>query len=117
MRQCWVEFFLLALQQQATGNTEKEKNIHDLYEEMKDLFVEVTHSQYAQTALDAFFNKPILNGSDFLNITCIENRGTANTLLRALVREGEIKILREGAGRSPTIYCFPSLINISDPNT
>lgn len=112
--QGWIEFFLLALQHQAIRNTEKAKSIHGLYEEMKDRFVEVTHSQYALTALDAFFNKPILNGSDFLNITRIENRGTANTLLRALVREDVIKILREGAGRSPAIYYFPSLINISE---
>ncbi|MCJ7600491.1 MAG: Fic family protein [Desulfobulbaceae bacterium] len=112
--QGWVEFFLLALQRQAARNTEKAKSIHDLYQEMKVRFVDVTHSQYAQTALDAFFNKPILNGSDFLNITSIGNRGTANTLLRALVTSGVIKVLREGAGRSPTLYCFPSLINISE---
>ena len=112
--QGWIEFFLSALQQQAVRNTEKAKNIYNLYEEMKDRFVEITHSQYAQTALDAFFNKPILNSSDFLHITRIENRGTANTLLRGLVHERVIKILREGVGRSPSIYCFPSLINISE---
>ena len=112
--QGWIEFFLLALQHQAARNTEKAKSIHDLYEEMKVRFVQVTHSQYAQTTLDAFFNKPILNGSDFLGISSIGNRGTANTLLRALVRDGVLKLLREGSGRSPTIYCFPSLINISE---
>ncbi|MDA3971263.1 MAG: Fic family protein [Desulfobulbaceae bacterium] len=112
--QGWIEFFLLALQHQAARNTEKAKSIHKLYEEMKVLFVGITHSQYAQTTLDAFFNKPILNSSDFLKITEINNRGTANTILRALVHEEVISVLREGSGQSPAIYCFPSLINISE---
>lgn len=112
--QGWVEFFLTALYEQAERNTEKAKNILSLYEDMKTLFVEVTHSQYSLTALDAFFNKPILNSSDFLKITCIENRGTANTILRNLMRENIILLLREGSGRSPAIYAFPALINITE---
>lgn len=77
-------------------------------------FVEITHSQYAQLALDAFFTRPILNSSDFLKITHIENRGTANSLLRILVQNDVIRVLREGAGRSPAIYAFPELINVAE---
>ncbi len=112
--QGWIEFFLSALHQQAERNTEKTKKIILLYEKMNLHFVEITHSQYAQLALDAFFTRPILNSSDFLKITHIENRGTANSLLRILVQNDVIRVLREGAGRSPAIYAFPELINVAE---
>jgi Fic family protein len=112
--QGWIEFFLFALHQQAERNTEKAKKILGLYESMKLQFAEVTHSQYAVVALDAFFNRPILNGSDFLSLTNITNRGTANDILRSLVHADVIKILRKGSGRRPTIYLFPSLLNVSE---
>lgn len=112
--QGWIEFFLSALHQQAEQNTEQAKDIHSLYEKMKLHFVEITHSQYAQLALDAFFTRPILNSSDFLKMTRIENRGTANSILRNLAQNDMIRVLREGAGRSPAIYAFPALINIAE---
>jgi Fic family protein len=112
--QGWIEFFLMALHYQAERNTDKAKKIHALYESMKLQFADITHSQYSVTALDAFFNRPILNGSDFLSLTSIKNRGTANALLRSLVQENVIKVLREGAGRTPTIYAFPALLNTAE---
>ena len=112
--QGWVEFFLVALHQQAERNTEKAISIFALYEEMKVHFANITHSQYAQTTLDAFFNRPILNSSDFLKISHIDNRGTANGILRSLVEDGVLQIIREGSGRTPAIYVFPALINIAE---
>ncbi len=112
--QGWIEFFLQALHQQAIKNAEKAQQIHGLYEDMKTRFVDITHSQYAVAALDAFFTRPIINSGDFLSLSRMENRGTANTLLRSLVSEGLIRVIREGAGRRAAIYAFPALINISE---
>lgn len=112
--QGWIEFFLRAMHQQAERNTERAKSIHQLYDEMKQRFVDSTHSQFALPALDAFFSKPIMNAPDFIKISGIDNRGTANGLLRALLQDELIKVLRPGAGRRPAIYAFPSLLNIAE---
>lgn len=112
--QGWIEFFLQAMHTQAMRNTAKAKQIHALYEEMKSRFVEITHSQYAIAALDAFFTRPIISSKDFLALTGMENRGTANALLRILVNEGVIQVIRQAAGRRSAIYAFPDLINISE---
>ncbi|MCU7890096.1 MAG: Fic family protein, partial [Candidatus Thiodiazotropha sp. (ex Ustalcina ferruginea)] len=112
--QGWIEFFLTAIHKQALRNTEKAEQIHILYEDMKTAFVGITHSQYAVTALDAFFTRPIMNSSDFFTLSRMENRGTANTMLRNLVNEGILTIMREGSGRRSAIYAFPALINISE---
>lgn len=112
--QGWIEFFLQALHQQAERNTERAKQIHELYNEMKQRFVDATHSQFALPALDAFFSRPIMNASDFSRISEIDNRGTANGLLRALQQNELISVLRPGAGRRPTIFALPSLLNITE---
>jgi len=112
--QGWIEFFLRALHQQADRNTERAKSILNLYDEMKSLFVDATRSQFALPALDAFFSKPIMNATDFIKISGVDNRGTANGLLRALLENELIAILRTGSGRRPAIYAFPSLLNIAE---
>ncbi|MDH5324388.1 MAG: Fic family protein [Gammaproteobacteria bacterium] len=112
--QGWVEFFLQALHQQAERNTERAKNIHQLYDDMKQQFVDATHSQFALPALDAFFSRPIMNAPDFIKISGVSNRGTANGLLKQLLNKKLIKIVRPSSGRRPTIYAFPSLINIAE---
>lgn len=115
--QGWIEFFLKASCHQAARNTAQAKAILDLYNEMKTAFVEATHSQFAQAALDAFFRKPILNSREFQKFTALANRGTAATLLRNLEQSELIRVLRRGAGRSPSRYVLPRLINIAEGRT
>ena len=112
--QGWIEFFLRALHHQAERNTERAQKIHRLYDEMKLRFVEATHSQFATPALDAFFSRPIMNGSDFSKISGIENRGTASHLLRRLNQSELITVMRHGAGQRPSIYALPALLNITE---
>lgn len=112
--QGWIEFFLVALHQQAERNTEKAKSIHALYDEMKQSFIDATHSQFALPALDAFFSRPIMNASDFIRLSGVDNRGTANGLLRSLHQADLIQLLRPGSGRRPAIYAFSALLNISE---
>ncbi|MBF0401529.1 MAG: Fic family protein [Magnetococcales bacterium] len=112
--QGWVEFFLTALHHQAEGNITKARRIHTLYEEMKARFRDLTHSQFAVAALDAFFTRPILDTKAFIRLSGISNRGTANAMLRALAEQGMIQVIREGSGRRSAAYAFPRLINIAE---
>ena len=112
--QGWVEFFLRAIHQQAESNIAKAKRIHALYEEMKARFRDVTHSQFAVAALDAFFTRPILDTGSFIELSGITNRGTANALLRTLAEQGLVQVIREGSGRRSAAYAFPQLINIAE---
>ncbi|MBF0435747.1 MAG: Fic family protein [Magnetococcales bacterium] len=112
--QGWVEFFLKAIQKQAEGNINKAKQIHALYEELKENFRKVTHSQFAVAALDAFFTRPILNTGTFIQLSGMTNRGSANALLRTLTEQGLIQILRQGSGRRSAAYTLPRLITIAE---
>ena len=110
--QGWIEFFLTVIHIQAQRNNDKAKSILTLYEDMKPLFRDSTRSQFSQAALDAFFNRPIINTADFIKISGVNHRGTANSLLKALIRDDRILLLKAGAGSSPAMYAFPQLINI-----
>lgn len=111
--QGWIEFFLTAIHVQAQRNNDRARAIHDLYERMKSVFRDLTKSQYSQAALDAFFKKPIINSSDFMELSGMTNRGTANNLLKAL-ETGPVMVLRAGSGQSPAIYALPELLNVAE---
>lgn len=112
--QSWVEFFIEAVTVQAERNLAKVRNIRDLYDEMRRRFVEVTHSQFAAGAVDAFFAQPVISATAFRQMAGFNTRVTANAMLRQLETEGLIKRLREGAGPTPAIYTLPQLINITE---
>jgi Fic family protein len=112
--QGWVEFFLDAIQIQSKRNNTKAKSIHDLYERMKPRFRDVTRSQYSQAALDAFFNRPIINSGDFIKLSGITNRATANGILTHLVNAKLIFLVKAGSGKSPSVYAFTELISITE---
>lgn len=112
--QGWIEFFVMAVVAQAEGNLEKVRRIRDLYEEMRRRFVDVTHSQYAMAAVDAFFARPVIRATDFRRLAGFNTRVTANNMLRQLEAAGLIQRMREGAGRISAIYALPELINITE---
>lgn len=110
----WIMFFLTAIQEQAKRNNEKAIKICVLYERMKPIFRDTTHSQYAQAVLDALFTKPIINSTDFMKLSNINRRGTANNILKQLLDSKLIMLLRSGSGRSPSTYVFPELFDIAE---
>ncbi len=112
--QSWVEFFIGAVVGQAESNLSKVRQIRELYDEMRRQFAEVTHSQYARSAVDAFFARPIIRATDFREVAGFNTRVTANNMLRQLESEGLIKRVREGVGPTPSIYALPALINIAE---
>jgi len=112
--QNWVEYFMQAIVVQSNMNISKAKEILKLYEKQKTNFIDITHSQYAVPALDAFFIKPIINSVSFAKLSGIPNKITGNDLLRKLVKSNSISVLRKGRGRMSSVYALPDLINIAE---
>jgi len=109
----WVEFFLKAVKIQAELNAKKVKEIMGLYESMKNEIVKIIHSQYSIRLLDALFDKPIFQTSDFIQRTSIVKQ-TAMPLLKKIREAGYLKTLREASGRKPAILAFSKLLNIAE---
>ena len=108
----WVDFFLTAVIQQAKINIDKAQKLLNLYNEMKDRFIQANKSQYAIPALDAFFRQPIINTANFMQMTGIPNRITANNVLKSLIEAGLISLHKPSEGRRSAEYTFNSIINI-----
>ena len=108
----WIDFFLTAVIQQAKININKAQKLLNLYNEMKDRFIQATKSQYAIPALDAFFRQPIINTANFIQMTGIPNRITANNVLKSLIEAGLISLHKPSEGRRSAEYTFNSIINI-----
>lgn len=109
----WIEFFLRAITQQAKNNNIKVKEIMGLYETMKTRIHEITHSQYTVHLLDAIFDRPIFETTDFVTRSNI-NKKTAMALLKQLREAHILVVLREGVGRRASVLCFPELLNIAE---
>jgi Fic family protein len=106
----WIEFFLDAITAQARSNTDKVRLIMALYDEMKRRVTDLTHSQYSIQVLDALFDRPIFQSSDFILRSRIP-KDSAAPILRKL-REAEIlQPIREASGRRPAILAFRDLLN------
>lgn len=110
----WILFFARAVTQQAEKNFERAMEIFKLYDALKPRFQEATNSKFAINALDAFFRRPILNSTAFQKIADIENRMTANSILRALTEHGIVQKIKAGAGRSPAVYALPRLLEVAE---
>ncbi len=106
----WCYFFLQAVKEQADDNITKAKNIIELYEHMKNRIVDVTRSQYAGKAHDWIFKSPIFSSTHFIKHSTIPP-ATARRFLVDLEKNEIIKKFVEGSGRTPTYYCFATLLN------
>lgn len=109
----WIEFFLSAIEKQALSNTERVKGILDLYEKMKQRITELTHSQYAIKILDALFDRPVFQSSDFIKRSGIP-RNSALPFLRTLRDEGVLVTIRESSGPRSAILAFRDLLNCAE---
>ena len=109
----WIAFFLQAITHQAQANTERVREILALYERMKQQIIELTRSQHAITVLDALFDRPIFQSSDFVQRTGIAKQ-TALPFLRKLRDAGVLHPLREKSGRRSAILAFKELLNCAE---
>jgi Fic family protein len=109
----WCAFFLEALRVQGTINSEKARALIDLYNDKKTWISEQTKSPYAIHALEYVFKRPIFNGSDFVANAGIP-KPTAKRIVRVLRDEGMLKVLHPSSGRSPALYAFADLLNVTE---
>lgn len=109
----WILFFLEALAVQARDNASKVQAILTLYEEMKSRVEETTRSPYTLRLLDAVFDRPIFQSSEFAQRAGIP-KPTALPLLRKLKEVGVLRQLRPASGRRAEILAFPELLNIAE---
>ena len=109
----WLAFFMQAIIEQAQQNSERVSAIQALYNEMKRVIHEITHSQYSVHLLDAVFAHPIFETTSLIKKTGI-HKPTAIGLLKQLKDAAILKELRPGSGRRPAILSFPKLINIAE---
>lgn len=111
----WIEFFLVALIQQAQDNVSKARAILDLYEGLKIRVLELTHSQYAIPLLDQLFQRPVFQSSHIrLPVTPQPSRQAIANLLRTLRDAGILKVIREGRGRRAQGLALAELINLCE---
>jgi len=109
----WISFFLKAVIEQAETNTRKTRKILDLYDRMKQNLPEIIRSQYAVQAIDALFDRPVFQISDFINRSNIPE-ASARRILNGLRENGSVKELRAGGGRRAAVLIFPELIAITE---
>jgi Fic family protein len=112
--QGWIEFFLRAILAQAEQNMRKAQSILELHKKLKDQFQQATQSKHSWKALDTFFRVPIINAARFQELAEINNRGTANQVLRKLVSANLIQEIRPGSGQRPAVFALPELMNITE---
>jgi Fic family protein len=109
----WIEFFLEAVQSQATSNALRVTAILNLYNDMKNRVREITHSQYTPTILDALFDRPVFQTLDFANRSQVP-KPTVTTSIRKLREAGILVEIRPASGRRAAILAFPELLNLAE---
>ena len=106
----WIKFFCEGVVAQAEDNLSRAIALQDLWTEMSEAIPEVTHSQYAIPALNAFFERPVMNAPQFQRAIGAEGRPTGLKLLNQLEGAGLITRVSRGAGRRPSRYAMMRVI-------
>jgi Fic family protein len=109
----WIRFFLSAIIDQAVQNSQKVRAILSLYDRMKQAIPDITRSQYAIHVIDAMFDQPVFNTTDFIKRSGIP-RDSAFRILNALREKEIIRALREAKGRRASVLFFHELLRITE---
>ena len=113
----WIVFFLQAILTQAKENCVKVKDIQALYEKMKQVVKDLTHSQYSIDVLDAMFKTPIFQSTQLaerLHKKSQINKKTILGLLGQLKKKGVLRELRPASGRRSAVLGFPKLLMLTE---
>ena len=108
----WIYFFLTAVMQQAKINIDKAQKLLNLYNEMKDRFIQATKSQYAIPALDAIFRQPIISTTKFKEAIGAPKKSSSNEILKILEKFRLIKLYEIAEGNKPAKYAFIKILEI-----
>jgi len=110
----WIEFFLVAVEEQATANTRTARAIMDLYQAKKMHVIELTRSPWAMAVLDHLFQHPIISASA-LPLKKNGPSRQALSILIAKLKEGKIlKTVHAARGRRAEVLVFAELVNLCE---
>lgn len=109
----WIEFFLEAITEQSSANSNRVSAILALYGTMKQRIADLTRSQHAVKVLDTLFDKPIFQSTDFVERSGIPKK-TALPFLLKLREAGILHVLRAPGGSRSAILAFPELLNCAE---
>ena len=110
----WIKFFLGAISVQAKENTDKARNIQELYERLKKRSIGITHSQYAVPVLDQIFRQPIFNSKFLVSSKGMPSTPMLMTILNRMSENGVLKVIQRGRGRRPQIFALREQINLCE---
>lgn len=110
----WTAFFLEAVSVQADANTFKARAIQDLYDRLKDKFINLTRSQFAVPLLDFIFERPIFRSSDISRVDGMPSHPTVNGLLATLKTAGLLQTVREASGQRGQVLALAELLNLCE---
>jgi len=110
----WILFFLRALTKQALANTQKARQIFDLYEDLKKRVIESTHSQYGITLLDEMFKRPVFPSNVLDDIPGMPTKPAIISMLNKLKQAGILKVIRPSSGRRAQVLALTELVNMSE---
>jgi hypothetical protein len=96
---------------QAEANVEQANDILKLYDRLLADIPRITHSQFAAPALDALFMAPVFRQANFVKHATIP-RASGARIVRILLEQGILEVVRPGAGRRSAILRFPQLLDI-----
>lgn len=107
----WIEFFLIAIAEQADANILTARRITDLYEEMKQPFREISGSKWSMAAQDCIFENPVFKNSQLMKRSGMPKHVTTR-ITRLLHENGLLREVRPASGRRGALYLFEPLMDI-----
>lgn len=107
----WCIFFFKAVEAQANRNLNISEEIQALYDQMKDVFRDLTSTQWHIQALDYIFANPVFRNSSFKKNSGIPTE-TAKRITRVLSENELLKTVDEAAGSKAALYSFEPLMKL-----
>ena len=108
----WIEFFLIAVIEQAQQNIVLVQSISQLYEDKKNELLTLLRSAKAIPLLDFLFNHPVFYAPDVHRTLDIQRARAAN-YIQVLHKEGVLQEIVPARGRQGAILAFDSLLEIT----
>jgi Fic family protein len=108
----WTEFFLNALCVQAENNIQKVKDMINLYDHMKQMFLDVTKSKFSIKMLDLLFNEPVIKSTDLVKKTGITSARSGRAIIQKLIEARAVGVYKDRMGPNASILMFSQLINL-----
>ena len=108
----WIEFFLSGVIEHCSENERLLGNMTKLYEESKEKFTSATNSSFAINILDFIFAQPVFSIPGIHRQYPNMSKQVIAQLMAKLCRAEQIEKVFSGRGRHPSVYKFPSLLQL-----